>query len=608
MSVFPEKHFDKFYWVSCSIILAIVILRCILVPFSHDEVATFNFYIQPGEFLPFLSHPDANGHFLMSATSWVCFKLVGSSPLALRIPCIMAFVLLCYGVFKMNKLFSGLTSKIIFSSAFILSFNFISFYSLCRGYGLSMAFLVLALYYFFVYKRYGAFTHFLKFVLISQLALSANLTLVFVLLIATVFLMFIQWQNKTLFQFKNIVLLLGHFLLIGFWVKYAFFLKESGALYYGGGESYWKVTFETLIETVFFKSDWINYGLVAVFMIMLVYWVYRWFKEGLQFMLHNSFSIAFFTFCSLVITFYLLKKMVGVNYPEDRTGLFFYVFFVSSFCFMINEFVSKLQLVALCVPLFFIVHFVSHVNLRVHPWRVYETMPAEFFSILKDEQEKSDHRITIGGHRVREFFYASLNYKSSVKLNHMTAPEALQMNCDYALAYKQDKPWYDKYYSELAVDNDWDFRLLKRKTPLTRQLLYESSAISDFSGTGEYYNAFEKLDTTFNSEDPLLAEFEFNVDKAPEPFNAWLVLQIDDGTEQGNNQFVRIPLNLVKYDWNETKHFTLSIVSANIPLKIKRIVAYLWNIDKKEIHIKVNTFKLFQLKGEGVREISNAKI
>lgn len=608
MSVFPEKHFDKFYWVSCSIILAIVILRCILVPFSHDEVATFNFYIQPGDFLPFVSHPDANGHFLMSATSWVCFKLVGSSPLALRIPCIMAFALLCYGVFKMNKLFSGLTSKIIFSSAFILSFNFISFYSLCRGYGLSMAFLVLALYYFFVYKRYGAFTHFLKFVVIAQLALSANLTLVFVLLIATAFLMFIQWQNKTLFQFKNMLLLLGHFLLIGFWVKYAFFLKEAGALYYGGGNSYWKVTFETLIETVFFKSDWINYSLIAVCLLMLAYWVHRLYKEGLQFMLHNSFSVAFFTFCSLVVTFYLLKKVVGVNYPEDRTGLFFYVFFVTAFCFMINELRLKLQLVALSVPLFFIVHFVSHVNLRVHPWRVYETMPAEFFTILKEEQEKNDQRITIGGHRVREFFYAFLNYKSSVKLNHMTSPEALQMNCDYALAYKQDRPWYDRYYSELAVDNDWDFRLLKRRTPLTRQLLFEFTTVPEFSGNAEYYNAFEKLDTTFNSEDPLLAEFEFSVSKAPEPLNAWLVLQLDDGSEQGNNQFVRIPLNLVKYDWNETNHFTLSIVSGNIPLKVKRIVAYLWNIDKKEINIKVNTFKLFQIKGEGVREISKAKI
>lgn len=608
MSVSPEKHFDKFYWFTCSLVCVIVVLRCIFVPFSHDEVATFNFYIQPGQFLPFLSHADANGHFLMSATSWVCFKLVGSSPQALRIPCILAFILVCYSVFKMNKLYTGLFAKIVFSSVFILSFNFISFYSLCRGYGLSIAFLILALYYFFVYKRYGAFSHFLKFLLFSQLALSANLTLVFVLLITTGIIVVFQFRNKVFFRVKNILALSVHFLLILFWIKYAFYLNESGALYYGSGESYWKVTFETLIETVFFKSAVLNGALLLLFGVMTIYWFYKLFKEGFLFLFQNSFAISFFVLCSLILAFYLLKKLLGINYPEDRTGLFFYVFYVISFCFLLVELNKSIQILSLIIPVALLSHFIYHMNIRVHPWRVYETMPAEFFTILKDEQQRTDRRITIGGHRVREFFYAFLNYKSSVKLNHMTSPEALQMNCDYALAYKQDKPWYDKYYSELAADTDWDFRLLKRKVPIERNVLFESSNISEFNGTGEYFNSYEKLDTTFNSENPLMAEFEFSIEKAPEPFNAWLVLQIDDSVENGNNCFLRVPLNLVKYNWNSTKNFSLSIVSGNTPLRIKRIVAYLWNIDKREIKMKVNKFKLYQLKGEGVKEISKAKI
>ncbi|MBL7933862.1 MAG: hypothetical protein JNL60_18305, partial [Bacteroidia bacterium] len=108
MAVAPEKHFDKYYWAVCVILFIAVVLRCILVPFSHDEVATFYYYIQPENFLPFLSHPDANGHFLMSATAWICFKLFGSSPLSLRIPCIVAFVVLCYAVFRMSKMYYGL--------------------------------------------------------------------------------------------------------------------------------------------------------------------------------------------------------------------------------------------------------------------------------------------------------------------------------------------------------------------------------------------------------------------------------------------------------------------------------------------------------------------
>src|SRR4051812_18484464 len=107
MSLLPEKHFTKFYWALCLPVFVIVILRCIRVPFSHDEVATFFFYIQPGKFIPFYAHPDANGHFLTSATSWICFKLFGSEPWALRIPCMGAFLLLCYSVSKVNRLFRG---------------------------------------------------------------------------------------------------------------------------------------------------------------------------------------------------------------------------------------------------------------------------------------------------------------------------------------------------------------------------------------------------------------------------------------------------------------------------------------------------------------------
>jgi hypothetical protein len=607
MSLYPEKHFDKFYWVGCSIVFVIIALRCILVPFSHDEVATFNFYIQPGEFLPFLSHPDANGHFLTSATSWICFKLVGSSPQALRIPDLVAFAVLCFGVFKMNKLFTGLITKIVFSSTIILSYNFICFYSLCRGYGLSMAFLLPALYYFFVYMRYSGFSHFWKFVVLSQIALSANLTLVFVVILTTAFTLVIQIKNKTIFKPKNLLILLIHSALTLFWIKYAFYLKESGALYYGGGESYWKVTFQSLIETIFYENTRVNVVIVVVFFAMLGFWCYKLYKEKTSFILQSSFSISFFTMCSLIVVFYLLKKFLGVNYPEDRTGLFFYLFYVISFAFMVNELKPSVQGVLMIVPAVYLIHFLGNVNLRVHPWRVYETMPAEFFSILQSEQKKTPYRITIGGHRVREFFYAFLNYKSSIKLNHMTAPEALQMNCDYALAYKQDKRWYDRYYTEIASEDDWNFRLLKRRTPIEREVLYATKNIPDFIGNNEYYNSYERLDTTFNTNNPLLAEFNFDVKKAPEPFNGWLVLQID-AEDAADNMFLRIPMNLVRYDWNGANNFTLSLTTGNVPLKIKRIVAYLWNIDKKEIHIKINSFKLYKLNGDGVKEISKAQI
>jgi hypothetical protein len=606
MAGYPHKHFERAYWVICAAMFAVVLLRCIFVPFAHDEVATFYYYIQPGKFLPFLSHPDANGHFLCSATSWVSFRLWGSSSAALRVPEMLAFLVLCYAVFRMGKLFSSLLARMVFSAAFIISFNFISFYSLCRGYGLSMALLVLALYYFFVYIRYSSPGHIAKFVLFSQLALSANLTLVMATGLLTGVLIVFQLSRKSFFKAGNILLLLLHFALLGFWICYGFYLKEAGALYYGTGESYWDVTFKSLIDTTILQSRTVYWLMIILSAMMLVKFVYLLIRDGIRSFFSNNFLLSFFLFCALVLIFYLLKKIAAINYPEDRTGLFFYAFFMTALAFMINNLWNSIQLVFFYIPLFFLFQLAVMFNIRVHPWRVYETMPQQFFDTLVEEYLHEGRPVTIAGHRVREFFYGFMNYNSPVKLNHMTAPEALQMNCDYALATKADQPWYHPYYYELAHDKYWDFTLLKRKTPLKRVQLAASSP-GKFTGTGEYYNAFEAKDTIFGEINPLQGSFVLEFDSVPVPFNAWLVLQVDGEGDSGN-LLVRAPLNLIKEDWNGTRNFSVDLVTGNVPLRIKRIVAYLWNIDKKHLQFTIHSFRLYRLEGAGVTEISKARL
>jgi hypothetical protein len=418
------------------------------------------------------------------------------------------------------------------------------------------------------------------------------------LLITTAVVMFWQIREKIFLSVKNLSVLALHFALIYFWIKYAFFLKESGALYYGEGISYWQVTFKTLIETITFRSDIINILVLLLCGVMFVAFIMKMYKLGLKASLRNDFIVSYSIFMALVAAFFILNKFFGVNYPEDRTGLFFYVFFIASLAFMINDSPSALQLVFLYIPLFFIFQLAACFNLRVHAWPIYETFPQRFFDRLVAEQDQSKERITIGGHRVREFIYGFMNYNSGVKLNHMTSPEELQMNCDYAIAYKKDKPYYEPYYNELDSEKDWDFVLLKRKVIPHREVIASTSGLN-FSEANEYYNTFEKLDTAFSSTEPFQASFNFDVSKAPVPFNAWLVLQVD-AEDPADNIFVRTPLNLLKYDWNGTRNFSIDLVTGNVPSKTKRIVAYLWNIEKHEINIKINSFRLYRLKAAGI--------
>jgi hypothetical protein len=564
--------------------------------------------VQSEKFIPFQSHIDANGHFLNSFLAWVSYKLFGSSYFVLRLPCIFAFIVLCIGIYKINtKLLTSILPKVVLTSAFILSFNILNFYSLARGYGLSISFLILSLYYYFSYLKKFSYTDFFKFILFSQIALSANLTLVFTLLTTTGIAILFQLNKKLFFNPKNIFLLFAHFALIFFWVKYAFYLQENGALYYGGsGEGYWKVTFVSLIDTVFDANVLTPIIVLVMFLVLLAIWCYRMAKGKLAFIMESPFAISFFALFTLILAFYLLNKFFGVNYPEDRTGIFFYILFIFSMVFLIDEnTLGKAAYIFTLFPAFFCMHFLMNINFGKHAWKFYEAMPRDFYNILSEEQKKQSEPISVGGHRVLEFFYTFYNYNSSTKLSHMSPPEFMTMNSDYYVTWKKDKPWYEKYYDELKVAKYWDMVLLKRKSKIERKLIHEIGE-KELNGAEEFYPFFEKTDTTFQSRNSIMAEFDITIIEAPKPFNAWLVLEVD--TAGGNNAyFRRTPFNWVKYDWNGTEHYKTCIVTDNIPLTKCRLVTFLWNIDKKPIKAKLHSLKLYTLEGEGVTEISQSK-
>lgn len=604
---FLNAKFNLFYAVACAITFTIVLIRSYAVPFAHDEVATFYYYIQSESFLPFSSHIDANGHFLNSLVSWISYKCFGTSEFALRLPGLFAFLVLCFGVHKFNRSFQSVYSKLILTSAFILSFNILNFYSLCRGYGLSISFLLTGLYYFFAFLKSDKFTSLVKAFIALQLALSANLTLVFLLLLVGGIAILFQLKNKQLFQLKNVLLYIPYFILIGFWVKYAFYLQENGALYYGGGNAgYFTVTFKSLMDTVFIKSGAIYLSVLLIFTALAIFWLIQFAKNKLVFLIESRFGISFFMLFALVIAFYLLKLLFHVNYPEDRTGLFFYVLFILSLSFLFNEYESKTQLSATIIPLFFVGHFVLNVNFSKHGWGFYETMPKRFFETLLNEQAKSKELITVGGHRVLELFYAFNNYNSSKKLNHMLPPELMEMNCDYYVTWKKDKPYYDPYYDEMDTDPHWNMVLLKRKEPIERKLVYENNTLKEINGSDEYYSYFERIDTLLTSPNPILAEFDISIEKASSPLNAWLVLQVDSANGGPTIYFRRAPLNWMNYNWEGTTHFKTCIQTDVLPLHRCRIAAFLWNIDKKEIKMKINSLKLYHLNAKGITEASKA--
>src|SRR5690606_30488690 len=93
----------------CLIIFTYLVLRAIFVPILHDEAITYFFYVNSGNYIPFVnwgSHADVNNHLLNSFLMFFTNKWFGNDLIVLRLPNILSAILLFIYVWKLATLFS----------------------------------------------------------------------------------------------------------------------------------------------------------------------------------------------------------------------------------------------------------------------------------------------------------------------------------------------------------------------------------------------------------------------------------------------------------------------------------------------------------------------
>lgn len=597
------RNFKRGYLLLCGGVFILVCLRAFLIPFTHDEASTFFFYVQSDNYLPYKAHVYTNNHVLNSALSNIFYHLGGSHRFVLRLPNVLSFLVLCYGVYRFFRHLRYTGARILLAGFFILTFNFLDFFELCRGYGLSMAFALLGLACLMDYFRDREFRQLLLFSLYWQLALAANLTLVILLSMLVVFVLLFQLRMKLFKGIKNWLLLLVNLGILFFWIKFSFFYKEQGVLDSGIGEDYWEVSFKSLMLFIFGTDYlWMQLLVLGVFILIVLVSLFWFFKKPVSF--NAVFQPRFFYIlflCSLVLVFFLLKQLMQINYPEDRTGLFFYLFFALSLVFFFDAAGKTLSWLA-AAPMLVgsLIYFALSFNLNSFGHYFYHVLPREFYSYLEQEYHKNgDKTFTIGGHTNREMNYAFLNYRGGGLLNPMDEGTPMCMNCDYYIALEEEKPYYERFYDEVLYDKYWGRVLLKRKQPLERREIPAlTQSYRGFAGSDEFYEFLRVGDSLLPGRNCLEADMSITFKKAPAPFKAFLVFQVND--EQNNGVYYkRALLNWLADDLSGSTR-RIKLTTGPLPAKISSVIVYLWNIDKKEMDMVLNDLKIYELHGPGV--------
>ncbi len=602
LSTYIETNFNKLFWFVSAIVFVLIALRAFFIPFSHDETATFFFYIQPDDYLPYKAHIYTNNHVLNSFLANICYHIAGSHRFVLRLPNIFSFAVLCIGVFKHFKFLTTIYSKIILVTFFLLTINFLDFFELCRGYGLSFGFIVIGLAYLMDYFKYKKLKDVMLFSLCLQLALAANLILVVLLTVLLFFVFIFQIRYKLFFKFSNIILQTVNIGILVFWVKFSFFYKEHGALDYGVGDNYWQVSFKTVMLFLFGTDAlWLQIISILGFFTIAIFSTRYFFQKPVS--VNKLFTPQLFyakILGAVIAAFWVQKKLLGVGLPEDRTGVFFYLLFVLSFAFAIDQIPQKISSkisVAFIIPS--AVFFAATYNINDFSSVYYHTIPKSMYDTLKNESEKSKEIITIGGHRVREMDYAFLNYRGNSILNSMDDSEQMIMNCDYYIAMKREQPYYKYFYDEIAFDDKWDRALLKRKEKIQRSEIYKMPGTpKNCKGNYEFFEFFRLKDAALKTRNCIEVELEIKFNTVPVPLQANIVVQVNDNKGE-QVYYKRVPLNWLADNLNgQIKKMKLT--TGALPENNGDVVVYLWNFKQQEIEFTINEIKVLELKGKGV--------
>ncbi len=189
------------------IVFILILSKTILVPITHDEMATPTSYINYSVWQIMMYHiANTNNHILNTLIVRLFVYLFGISQVVVRLPNLLSFIVYAVAVFRINR--TALKEYSIWfipaSLLFIAWPYFLDFFGLCRGYGMSCALAALSLSYMlsgFLFSRNRDI--WVSFIL-SILASYANFTLL-IFCLANIILTWFYFYSVSAGQLKRII-------------------------------------------------------------------------------------------------------------------------------------------------------------------------------------------------------------------------------------------------------------------------------------------------------------------------------------------------------------------------------------------------------------------
>lgn len=390
-------------------LLTYVIIRAYNLSFTHDE--SLSYMIIEGDIAQMNS---ANNHKLNTLLMSLSKILFGTSELSLRLPNVLSFVLFLLGCFLLFK--KAKKNWLVILGFCMMTINpfMIEFFSLARGYGLSLAFMLLSLFFLFETEKDNLINkQYLRFsslsLLFGILALYSNLSMINYLISLQIILIIKYWINRrkyiksVLSDIKFLIIIAISCIPLFFEIEHLLRLKELNQLYFGG------TSFTEGIDSLlhfsmspFINNDFIFTLIKITFLLSLIIGGYLIIREK---KMKGPLFLIFTLIVLLFLGLHLESFIFGAKFPLERTALFYIpilaVFIYHLLLHLTTIFKFKeiyFNILTVLMVAIFLMNFISESNITyTKVWR-YDAHTKDAMKIIKDLSAKDTEKNSISSH------------------------------------------------------------------------------------------------------------------------------------------------------------------------------------------------------------------
>lgn len=574
--------------LSVLLVFVYVVLRAIYVPTFHDEAATFFHYIVSENFLPFQAHWDANNHILNSALGFLFYKVLGPQQWWIRLPNVLSFLVFGYFTIRISEdLKNGWVRWGVLIAVLTATF-LLEFFSLARGYAMSIAFLMGVIHHGALYFKTYQLKHQFLLWFWMWLAVAASLTLMNSYLIALgLVLLTIVLKRESV----------GKHLLVWFGVGISFFLaaayysfqlKERGLLYTGLADGFIEVTVRSLVRYQLDReSQPISVFITALGGISAIWIIGHFLMKSLKW---NAIRLAAVFLLLNAIGSILLNLLFGMNFPENRVGMYYiplFLFSVGGALDLLSGRIPQakwLVLSFLIFPAHLVKHFGFDSTILWPKWHASD----KIYNKALNLQRSAGEPLMISAEYLNELGWAYYNFQNHSEMQLLQRDPVPDTLADMLVARPADFDFSSIPYDTLFHDPPNDVYLLGRRNQINWGNAVKIPLVRpEFSGTDEFYEiANSQVSELPGHRGTWELKGQFNT--SGKVFRGQLII-ISETEDGGGNSYNMIPLHWLRPVWNgEELHVKRTFHFAE---HAKGFKIYFWNFDKQEISFKLENLE-----------------